>query len=173
VLAFLWSVVARLIQRSRAGLERRRIFGGASSTTDVAVTVAALPWRLVRSVAMAMVTMILPMLVGISTAFIARSLLMEPVIAESGLPGQPYFVALFVGALAALVTAWWGPGGWSLRTGSRAIVRVVTTGRTGRIVVVVLSLLVVLAAMMVSSNEAYAPDWAPFPPPGAIGGRVA
>ncbi|MDQ1288854.1 MAG: hypothetical protein QG622_2420 [Actinomycetota bacterium] len=165
VLGFCWAVVARLIQRSRAGLQRRRQDGRPTSG-DVAIVLAALPWRLVRSMAMTVVTMILPGLVGVSTSFIAWSL-----ISSSG-PGVPSrALALFVAALTAIVTAWWGPGGWSLRTGSRAVVRVVTGGQTGRIVVVAGCLLVVLASAMVASGDVYEPDWAPFPSPaGLLGG---
>jgi hypothetical protein len=160
VLVFVLTVLARLVQRSSAGLQRRRAELGGPRATDVAVTVAALPWRLVMSLVMSLVTLVLPVLVATSVAFIVGV-----GVSTDGVPRPSGAVALFAGMLAGAATAWWGPGGWSLRTGSRAVVRAVTRGRGGRIALVSFCVLLVVAAAMVTGQDGYAPDWAPFPPP--------
>jgi serine/threonine protein kinase len=165
VLAFCLSVLSRLVQRSSAGLQRRREELGGRRSTDMAVTVVALPWRLLMSLVMSVVTMVLPVLVATSTAFIVGALA-----SQDGAPHPTGATALFAGMLAGVATAWWGPGGWSLRTGSRAVVRSVTRNRGGRIAVIALCALVVLAAWMVASRAGYSPDWAPFPPPESLRG---
>jgi choline-glycine betaine transporter len=163
VLAFCLSVLSRLVQRSGAGLQRRREELGGPRSTDVAVTVAALPWRLVMSLVMSVLTLLLPALVATSTAFIVGA-----VASQDGTPHPTGATALFGGMLAGAATAWWGPGGWSLRTGSRAVVRAVTRNRGGRIAVVALCALVVVAAWMVASRAGFGPDWTPFPPPESL-----
>lgn len=166
VLAFCWSVLARLVQRSTAGLQRRRQELGGPSSTDVAVTVAALPWRLLMSMVMSVLTLFLPALVAASAAFIVGS-----VLSGDGVPRPAGALALCAGMVAGAVTSWWGPGGWSLRTGSRAVVRAVTRGRGGRIAVATACVLVAVAAMMVATNSGFTPDWSPFPAPTGLTGR--
>jgi serine/threonine protein kinase len=165
VLVFCLSVLARLVQRSSAGLQRRREELGGRRPTDVAVTVAALPWRLFMSVVMSLVAFLLPALVAASMVFIVGA-----AAARNGNAQPGGALALFCGMLAGTATAWWGPGGRSLRMGSRAIVRTITGGRGGRIALVSLCLLVLLAVWMVAGQSDYAPDWAPFPMPSIVTG---
>lgn len=165
VLTFCWSVLARLAQRSSTGLQRRRRELGGPSSTDMAVVVVTLPWRFAMSVVMSLVALVVPALVAASTAFIVGS-----AVASGEVPRPSAAIALFIGMLAGIASAWWGPGGWSLRTGSRAIVRTVTGGSTGRSIIGAVCLIVVLAALMVGSQSGYSPDWAPFPPPSSLVG---
>jgi hypothetical protein len=165
VLAFGLSVLVRLVHRSSTGLQRRRAELGGPRATDAVVTVAALPWRLVTAVTMSVVALLLPVLVATSTSFIIGA-----AVAQGGAPRPSGPGALFAGMLAGSATAWWGPWGLGLRTGSRTVVRAVTRGRAGRIALATLAALVVVAATMVSNDASYTPDWRPFPSPSSIMG---
>ena len=57
-------------------------------------------------------------------------------------PGQS--LPLGVGGLTAMLTAWWGPGGESVRAGSRRLVRGLSPGRNGPAIAVAVLLLVLL-----------------------------
>jgi hypothetical protein len=159
VAAVLFGVVARTVQRSSTGLERRRTELG-RSRTDVAVTVAALPWRLLTAVLVSIVAAVLPLLVAASVTFIAGSL-----IGTDGSPHPSRPLPLVLGMAAGLATAWWGPGGRGLRGGTRAVARTVTASRLGQVVVLAGFGLVALAVVMVVTRSGYQPDWAPFDPP--------
>ena len=162
VLAVLLGVVARTVQRSGTGLERRRAELG-RSRTDVAVTVAALPWRLLTAGVVSVVAAVLPLLVAASVTFIAGSL-----IGSDGQPHPSRPLPLVLGMAAGLATSWWGPGGWGLRTGTRSVARAVTGTRLGQIVVLVLCFLVALAVIMVGTRAGHQPDWTPFDPPWSV-----
>ncbi|HEY6797906.1 MAG TPA: serine/threonine-protein kinase [Kineosporiaceae bacterium] len=160
MLAVLFGIVARTVQRSTTGLERRRSELG-RSRADVAVTVVALPWRLLLATLNSLAAAILPFLVSVSAAFIVGT---SPDVPRGPYPTQP--LALLVGMAAGIATAWWGPGGRSLRTGTRAIARSVTASRAGQVVVLVICTLVGLAVVMVLAQPGgMHPDWSPFAPP--------
>jgi hypothetical protein len=163
VIAFCWSALARLVHRSSTGLQRRRQELGGARATDVAVTVAALPWRLLMSLTMSAVSLVLPLLVATSIVFVA-----DAGTSLDGVPRLSGTSVLFAAMLSATAAAWWGPGGRSLRSGSRDLVRAVTRGRGGRRAVVWLCVLVVAAGMIVSDRAGGARDWAPFPPPRSL-----
>jgi hypothetical protein len=117
---------------------------------------------------MSVVTLLLPTMVAASTAFVVGAAASSGVISSDVAPGPSSAIALFAGMLSGSATAWWGPGGWSLRTGSRAVVRAVARGQSSQIVLVSLCVLVVVAAAMVASRADYIPDWGPFPPPSSF-----
>jgi hypothetical protein len=128
------AVLARTIDRSAAGLWRRRAERGRRSS-DAAVTVLALPWRLLTASVASLLAAVLPALVALAAAFITASSLAG---GRAALPsGGP---ALAAGAVAGALVAWWGPGGGSLRRGSRQAVRALVLTRG---VAVVLALLLV------------------------------
>jgi len=160
--AVLFGVLARTVQRSGTGLERRRAELG-RSRTDVAVTVVALPWRLLTALLVSIVAAVLPLLVAASVTFIAGSLVGTDGVAH---PSRP--LPLVLGMAAGLVTAWWGPGGWGLRAGSRAVVRAVTAGRTGEIALLAVCARVAIAVVMVGARAGHRPDWQPFAPPASV-----
>jgi serine/threonine protein kinase len=159
MLFFGFTVLARTVYRSSAGLERRRQELG-RSRTDVAVTVVKVPWRLLLALLVSVPAVIVPVLVAGSGAFIAGSL-----VTRSGVPWPSGPVALAVGAVAGSVTAWWGPGGWSLRGGTRSVIRSFTRPRVARIVLLTFCALVILAAVIVASSPGHIPDWSPFQAP--------
>ena len=159
-----WMALARTADRSVTSLVMRRHERGARGS-DVAVAVASSPWHLVVGALGALVTVVLPLLVGLCAMF-ATSLVV------GGLTGQDVpadgILPLAAAAVFAALTAWWGPGGASLRRGSRSIVRGTSPGATARQVVAAL-LLVAAAALLASAVAAGEPSWWPrTSPPGWV-----
>ena len=96
------AVLARTIDRSVAGLWRRRTERG-RRPSDAAVTVLALPWRLLTASLASLLAAVLPALVALAAAFITASSV------AGGRPALPSGgPALAVGAVAG---AWWRGGG--------------------------------------------------------------
>ena len=117
----------------------------------------ALPWRLLTAGVATVFSLILPILIGISVGFIAASAWAgAPARAIPGRPGP-----LAAGMVALLLTAWWGPGGGSLRRGAGKAVKFVCPSPKARIVVWgVLGLLLISALSVASSGSG--PDWGPL-----------
>jgi serine/threonine protein kinase len=101
---------------------RRHLYG--SRRSDVAVAVLRSPWHLVVAALGTAVSLLLPLVVGVATTFtVALALRLA---FGGGEPDHP--VALAVGMAAALAMAWLGPGGASLRRGSRSVLRGLSRG---------------------------------------------
>ncbi len=114
-----WMVLARTSDRAVTSLVMRRHERGARGS-DVAVAVAAGPWHALVGVVGTLVTLALPLLVGVSAMFAGA-------LVVGGATGQQTradaVVPLAAAAAFTALTAWWGPGGASLRRGSRSLVR--------------------------------------------------
>jgi hypothetical protein len=149
------AVLARAIDRSALGLWRRRAERG-PRPSDAAVTVLALPWRLLTASVASLLAAVLPALVALAAAFITASSVAggRPVLPSGG-------PALAAGAVAGALVAWWGPGGGSLRRGSRQAVRALAPTRG---VAVVLALLLVAGGVSAAVLRAggQPPNPAPF-----------
>jgi predicted Ser/Thr protein kinase len=147
--------VARVVDRSATALLlRRRLHGPRGS--DAMVTLMALPWRATTAIAATLLAMVLPVLVGISTAFIAGT-------AQAGRAGAPVPAEpgpLALGMLALLLSAWWGPGGGSVRRGTRISAAAVARGPRSRIAVWAGLGLLFLAALL-TLNSGAGPDFGP------------
>ena len=153
---FVWIALARTADRSVTSLVMRRHERGARGS-DVAVAVASSPWHLVLGAVGALVTVALPLLVGVCAMFTTSLVL-------AGLTGWDVpsdgILPLAAAGVFAGLTAWWGPGGASLRRGSRSIVRGVSPGPTAGQVAAAL-LLVVAAALVATTMAADGPSWWP------------
>ena len=112
-----------------------------------------MPWAALRATGATLIAVILPALVAISVAFMAGV-----ITSEQSTPQPGSRLALVLGAVAGLLTAWWGPGGGSLRSGTRTIVRAATRDRVRRIVTYSLLGLVVASALLTIANG-NPPDW--------------
>jgi serine/threonine protein kinase len=159
-----WMVLARTSDRSVTSLVMRRHDRGARGS-DVAVAVAASPWHLVVGAVGSLVTLAVPLLVGVSAMFAGA--LVVGGLTGAAVRADDVVPLLAAGAFTAL-TAWWGPGGASLRRGSRSLVRGLTGHDTVRQVLVVALLLgaAVLVALTVSRGD---PSWWPLStPPGWV-----
>jgi hypothetical protein len=153
-----WSVIARATDLSFTSLVLRRYERG-RRRSDVAMAVVRSPWHLVVGIIATAVSLILPVGVALAGIFGSALLLAGTRGGELG-PGTP--VTLVVGGALGLATLWWGPGGASLRRGSRSIVRrLVPTGMAMQIVAGVLATLGVVAGA-VAIAKGVAITWNPF-----------
>ena len=133
----LWSWCARFADRSVTSLVLRRHERG-RRRSDVPVAVVASPWHVVISAVGTVIALLLPAFVAIASAFSAAFVV---VAVTGGDPAPGRSLTLLVGGFAGLFMSWWGPGGASLRRGSRSLVRGVAPGRTVARVVVATFLL--------------------------------
>ncbi|HRC14006.1 MAG TPA: serine/threonine protein kinase, partial [Dermatophilaceae bacterium] len=158
-----WSVLARTADRSMTSIVLRRFENG-WRRGDVPVTVAMGPWHLLTGAIAAAVGLVLPLMVGIGGVFCV-ALALSAATGTSPNPNHP--VALGGGMALCLLMAWWGPGGASLRRGSRSMLRGVV--REGLVTSVVVTVLVVggLVALVSTVLSGGTPSWAPLSaPPG-------
>ncbi len=151
-------VLARTVDRSSGALVRRRYESG-PRRGDRFVAAASSPWHLVVGALTTVPVLVLPLLVGLSAMFITGFVLQQ----SNPAPGRS--LSLAVAAGAAVVTAWWGPGGSSLRRGTRSVVRGVSPGRVGAQLLVALLVIVLVAAVVVVLRSGGAPDWSPLTGP--------
>jgi hypothetical protein len=147
-------VLARTVDRGTSALARRRYERG-SRRSDSLIAVVSSPWHLLAGAHATVVTVVLPAALGVATVFLT-GLLVSP----DGRPSPGSVPAIAAGALVALLAAWWGVGGFSLRRGSRALARGVVPGRAARVVVPLL-LLAAGAAAHIAWQQG-APDWTPL-----------
>ena len=151
-----WVTLARTADRSVTSLVMRRHERGARGS-DVAVAVATSPWHLLLGLVGAAATLVLPIFVGVcamySSALVLTAARGTDVRTDDVLP------LVVAGAFAGL-TAWWGPGGASLRRGSRSIVRGATPGEAaGQVAAGIL--LVVAAVVLALTLTGHGPTWWP------------
>ena len=137
VLAWCW--LARTSDRSVTSLVVRRYERGRRGS-DVPRAIVAGPWHLVAALASTALSLLLPAVVTVAGT-VCASLLVSATL--GGPPSGSAGPSLAVGVLAGALVAWWGPGGASLRRGSRSLVRGAVPTRAARVVVPVL----VLAAL--------------------------
>ncbi len=159
VALLLWMVVARTADRSALAVWRRRYTHGPRSS-DVPITVLAVPWRALLATLLSLLSMIVPLAVGASVSFIVGAALNNGS-AALATPTEPVALGLAAGATA--VTAWWGPGGGSMRRGTTWLGRLATRRRGLRIGVLVFFGFLVVAALIVAAQGS-PPDFAPFEP---------
>jgi predicted Ser/Thr protein kinase len=158
-----WSLLARTADRSMTSIVLRRFHHG-WRRGDVPVTVALGPWHLLTGALASVVGLALPAAVGIAGVFCV-ALALSAATASSPNPNHP--IALAGGMALGLLMAWWGPGGASLRRGSRSLMRGLV--REGLVTSVVGALLVVggLGALVWSVVHGGTPSWTPMNgPPG-------
>ena len=152
-----WTVLARTTDRSVTSVIMRRHDKG-QRRSDIPVAVIASPWHLVCGVAASIFGALMPALIAVSGAFCAA--LAVVAVQGAGSPEPDRFLPLAVGGLLAGLMAWWGPGGASLRRGTRSIVRGISPGVSARRVVVLL-LLVAAAAVTAAGVVNGEPSWWP------------
>jgi predicted Ser/Thr protein kinase len=147
-------VLARTVERGTSALARRRYDRGARRS-DGLVAVVTSPWHLLAGALATVVTGLLPAALGVATVFFT-GLLLSP----DGSPAPGSLPAVATGALVALLAAWWGVGGLSLRRGSRTLACALAPGRSVRVLVPLL--LAGAAAVAYLAYRQGAPDWSPL-----------
>jgi hypothetical protein len=160
----LWCWVARSADRSVTSLVLRRHHRG-RRRSDVPLAVAASPWHVVVGALATLGGLVLPVLVGVCAVF---STALATVAVTGGSPEPNAAAPLATGALLAGLLAWWGPGGASLRRGTRSIVRGVTPGPRAAQGAVVVLLLVAGGLAVWSSSRQGVPLWWPWQSPSEI-----
>ncbi len=147
-------LLARTVERNRASVARRRYERGPRRSDGVVATLSA-PWHLLSSVVATALAALLPALLGVATTFCAGLALPAP--DGSAAPGS--LPAVAAGAAVALLAAWWGPGGGSLRRGTRTVLRAAVA--PSHQLTWVLVLLVAAAALAAWAVHSGAPQWWP------------
>jgi serine/threonine protein kinase len=159
LLAVAWCWLARFSDRSVTALILRRYRYG-RRRADLPMAVALSPWHLVVAAGLTLVGLLVPVLVAVSAAFCATLGVSALTSTNVGPALAPSAAAGFA---AGLLIAWWGPGGASLRRGSRSLVRGVARGQLVTTVVVgllVLAALVLTGLALARHGEL---TWWPFP----------
>ncbi|GAB48287.1 serine/threonine-protein kinase [Mobilicoccus pelagius] len=151
-----WSWLARFVDRVVTSVLLRRAARGRRDT-DVAVATLASPWHLVGSGFSALVAGVVPVLVGAGFVVGLRAMAGDVV-------GLPVGTAsrLMVGAAAAAVVAWWGPGGSTVRRGTRTIVRSVAPGRAGAVVLTVAAVVSAAVLALLTQSTGWELTWWPL-----------
>jgi len=158
VMVFSWS--ARLADRSLTSVVVRRHEHG-RRRSDIPLAILAGPWHVLTSAIATLLALLLPAAVAVASTFLAALAIAA---VDGGDPQPDRSLPLVVGGFVALIMSWWGPGGASLRRGSRSLVR--GMARDGALTGIVVTLLLILAAGL----GAWAwvrlgqPDWWPWAP---------
>ena len=154
-------VIARLVDRTGTAMMRRRQTRGGRGRSDGWIATLASPVHLATSVLITIPCLILPLLMGV----IVGGFTAVGGAAAYGLDWEPLVgVASGTGAFIGLLTAWWGPGGSSLRRGSHAIAKVAVRPLWLRAIVVaaLLSVMLVCAYLVVTGVDT---SWTPLGDP--------
>ncbi|MFM6849130.1 MAG: serine/threonine-protein kinase, partial [Terrabacter sp.] len=151
------SALARATDRSVTALVLRRYDYG-RRRSDVPFAVVSSPWHLVVGTVATAVSLLLPVAVALASIYAVALLLAGTQGTELG-PGAP--LTLAVGGVVGLLVLWWGPGGASLRRGSRSMARrVVPAGIANQVVALLLAvggIVVALVALQAGESLTWAP----------------
>ena len=157
-LAVVGTVLARTVAATSGALLRRRYERGARRA-DTALALASSPWHLLLQALLSIPLLLLPAIFAVLTVLLARY--------GVGLEGPTAVgaVPLAGAAVVGALTAWWGPGGASLRRGSRTVARAVTPGTNGALVGALLLLSLAGGAVVLLLAWGWVPDWTPLTAP--------
>ena len=136
-LVALWSVLARFADRSITSLMTRRHDRGLRRS-DIPLTLAASPWHAFLAALSMLIAMIIPLIVAVGSTF---SVALVSAAVTGGNPAPGKSMPLVVGGLLGVVMCWWGPGGVTLRRGSRTLLRALAPGKGVTDFVVAMSVL--------------------------------
>jgi serine/threonine protein kinase len=159
LLAVLWCWLARFSDRSVTALILRRYRYG-RRRADVPMAVALSPWHLVVAAGATVVGLVVPVVIAVSAAFCTALGLSALTSATLGPALAP---AAAVGFASGILIAWWGPGGSSLRRGSRSLVRGMGQGETVTKALVAGLVLVAAVLVVVALIRHGQLTWWPFP----------
>lgn len=160
-LIIVWSWWARFADRSVTSLVRRRHEHG-WRRRDVPLAIVISPWHLVIAASATVIALLLPAAIAVASTFSAALALMPW---SGGQPQPGRSLPIVVGGLIGLLLAWWGPGGASLRRGSRSLIRGMAPGRTAAEELVVGAFFLLGAGLGVWAWLRHSqPDLWPWPP---------
>ncbi|HEX3005914.1 MAG TPA: serine/threonine-protein kinase [Angustibacter sp.] len=153
--ALVLAVLARTVDHNRVALARRRLERGPRRSDGFVATLSA-PWHLLSALVGSVLAALLPVLLGLATAFCAGLL----VPAADGSPSPGSLPAVGAGAFVALLAGWWGVGGGSLRRGARTVLRRAVPA--SHQLTWVLLLLLVAAGLAAWAVRTGSPQWWPL-----------
>jgi len=159
-LVILWFWCARFADRSVTSLVVRRHERG-RRRSDVPLAVVASPWHVLISAVSTVLGLLLPATVAVASTFFVAWVVLVATGGDSR-PGSS--LSLVVGGSIGLLVGWWGPGGASLRRGSRSLVRGVAAGRLATDIVVATLLLLGAGLGLWAWLRHGQPDWWPWAP---------
>src|SRR5665647_2801680 len=160
-LIIVWSWWARFADRSVTSLVRRRHEHG-WRRRDVPMAIVISPWHLAIAASATVIALLLPAAIAVASTFSAALALMPW---SGGQPQPGRSLPIVVGGLIGLLLAWWGPGGASLRRGSRSLIRGMAPGRTAAEELVVGAFFLLGAGLGVWAWLRHGqPDLWPWPP---------
>jgi serine/threonine protein kinase len=120
LVAALLIALARTVDRGSTAIMRRRQVRGGRGKSDGLVAVAASPMHLLAAALITVFCLILPVIVG----FVVGGIVTVGAANTYSLDWVPLSAVGFgAGGIAGLFTAWWGPGGTSLRRGAKITLR--------------------------------------------------
>ena len=152
-------IIARTVDRGSTAIMRRRQVRGGKGKSDGLVAVAASPVHLLAATLVTLFCLILPFIVG----SVVGGIISAGAASSRGLDWQPLSAVGFgSGAVAGLLMAWVGPGGTSLRRGSKIALR--NAFRPAWLSILVAAFLAVIAiASFSSASNGGGADWARSP----------
>jgi len=137
-----------------------RRFGAGPRRSDGFVAVISSPWHGLLAAASTIVTALIPLFVGVCTSVVV-ALGFAMADGTDAQLNRPAPVA--AGVLVACWMLWWGPGGASMRRGSRSMVRGVVRGeQLTRVICVLLGVIAVGALLWSLVHLDTAVSWWPF-----------
>jgi hypothetical protein len=157
-LVTLWSWCARFVDRSITSLVLRRHESG-RRRRDVPLAVVVSPWHAVISAVVTVLALLLPAIVAIGSTFCVA---LAVAAVAGGNPQPDSSLPLVAGGFLGLLMGWWGPGGASLRRGSRSLVRAVAPGKRAPGITVAIILLIGLGFGAWAWLRQGQPDWWPW-----------
>jgi predicted Ser/Thr protein kinase len=154
----LLGAVARTADRSVTSLILRRTERGVRRS-DVPLAVAASPVHFVLGMLGSLVFAVVPLIVAVGVMFTVAF----AVSAGTGGVIEPIRpLPLAAGAACGVLAAWWGPGGASLRRGTRSLVRGVTPTRTARqVFLIVVGVIALGSVIWLTTSADLQPTWWP------------
>ena len=157
-LVTVWSWCARFVDRSRTSLLLRRHERG-RRRSDVPRAVVVGPWHAFISAVATVFALLLPAIIAIGSTFCVA---LAVAAIAGGNPQPDRSLPLVVGGFLGLLMGWWGPGGASLRRGSRSLVRAVAPGKGAPGMAVFTFLLMGLGFAAWAWLRQGQPDWWPW-----------
>lgn len=151
VVVVLLMLVTHTVERASQRLAWRRERKGVRRS-DAAMVLAGLPWHAVSAVVMTVLSLPVVAVMGAVCA--------APLLLLLALVGVDSSALLALSAAALALAVWWGPGGGTVRRGSRRMVNGLAPG-TGAAGVLSVSLLVAALALGVAAASGYL-SWAPM-----------
>ncbi|MCA1783248.1 MAG: serine/threonine-protein kinase [Dermatophilaceae bacterium] len=161
-LAVVLSAIARTADRSVTSLILRRTERGIRRS-DVPLAVAASPLHFVIGLLSALLFSLVPLVVAVGVMFAVAFAVSS---SAGGViePIQP--LPLAAGALSGVLVAWWGPGGASMRRGTRSLVRGMTPTTTARqVFLTVIGVIALGSLLWLTTSADLQPTWWPSPAP--------